>query len=163
MDNFGGIDSFIEFRATRSDVKSDFLVDDSKCIWSGRTGPGCFCPLCNWRSNYVQDTSPYWHGCSQVQPGRSSSNCILSIFALAGTYNQYQEMFACFVLKPYSNMVKLADKLFLCRNLYNTVDMDSEGLGSTRKWSQWHVAPASRKSKQHCLRIQRWKFKLFAS
>eukprot|EP00434_Breviolum_minutum_P010890 symbB.v1.2.009602.t1/scaffold613.1/size180894/10 len=37
VDNFGGIDSFIEIRATRSDVKSDFLVDDPKCIWSGRT------------------------------------------------------------------------------------------------------------------------------
>lgn len=43
---------------------------------------------------------------------------------------------ACFVLKPYSNVVKVAYNLFLSGNLYNTVD------GSTRTWSQRHVAPA---------------------
>lgn len=38
VDSFGGIDSFIEIRATRSDVKSDWFPDeDPKCVWSGRT------------------------------------------------------------------------------------------------------------------------------
>lgn len=38
VDSFGGIDSFIEIRATRSDVTSDWFHDeDPKCIWSGRT------------------------------------------------------------------------------------------------------------------------------
>lgn len=65
--------------------------------------------LCNWRSSYVQDTSPHWHDCSQVQPGRSSK-CILSIFALAGAYKQYQEMVAWFVHVSYSNRTQTLSK-----------------------------------------------------
>ncbi|CAE7809885.1 unnamed protein product, partial [Symbiodinium microadriaticum] len=39
VDQFGGIDSFIEIRATRGDVrKEDFSLEpDKKCIWSGKT------------------------------------------------------------------------------------------------------------------------------
>ena len=55
VDNFGGIDSFIEFRATRSDVKSDFLVDDPKCIWSGRTGRR----FCEVRPSHYTKTGPF--------------------------------------------------------------------------------------------------------
>ena len=125
------------------------------------------CWLCNWRSSYVQDTSPHWHDCSQVQPGRSSK-CILSIFAHAGAYKQYQEKFAWFVHVSYSNRVQtLSNWQTTCFSaaIYRTLWTWTvlRALGAPEREANGMLHLHSRKSRQHCQRIQRWKFKLFAS